>query len=90
MRHDYQTHMDAISFMEVFQRYFPEKERRFIFSPGRLFWQNAPEERDLPSEGSDNVLANDRKLLFTRLGDPVRSTSGFPLKTCGNDGLKKL
>jgi len=50
VQHDYQTHMDAISFVEVFQRYFPEKERRFILSPGRLFWENAPEGRDLPSE----------------------------------------
>jgi ubiquinone/menaquinone biosynthesis C-methylase UbiE len=49
--------MDASSFMEAFQRYFPEKERRFIFSPGRLFWENAPESRDLPTKTSDNVLS---------------------------------
>jgi ubiquinone/menaquinone biosynthesis C-methylase UbiE len=52
-----QSPMDATSFMEVFQRYFPEKERRFIFLPGRLFWENASESRDLPAEASDNVLS---------------------------------
>jgi ubiquinone/menaquinone biosynthesis C-methylase UbiE len=57
VQHDRQTDMDVISFMEVFQRYFPEKERRFIFSPGRLFWENAPERRGLPSEASGNVLS---------------------------------
>lgn len=31
------------AFMEIFQRHFPEQERRFIFSPGRLFWQNGPD-----------------------------------------------
>lgn len=33
----------AAVFMETFQRYFPEQEKRFIFSPGKLFWQNGPE-----------------------------------------------
>jgi ubiquinone/menaquinone biosynthesis C-methylase UbiE len=57
VQHGHETHMDAISFMEVFERYFPEKERRFIFSPGRLFWENAPERRDLPSKARGNVLS---------------------------------
>jgi len=59
MEYDYQSHMDATLFVDVFQRYFPEKERRFIFSPGRLFWENAPEGRDLPSEASGNVLSTE-------------------------------
>ena len=37
---------DTRSFMEIYERYFPEKERRFIFSPGKLFWQNGPERQD--------------------------------------------
>ena len=40
-------------FMEIFQRYFPEQDRRIIFSPGRLFWQNGPESRDPHNQTSE-------------------------------------
>ena len=32
----------APAFLEIYERYFPEKEHRFIFSPGKLFWENHP------------------------------------------------
>jgi hypothetical protein len=44
--------------MEIFQRYFPEKERRFIFSPGKLVWENAPERRDLRNDANGDVPSN--------------------------------
>lgn len=50
--------LGAVSFMEIFQRYFPEKESRFNFSPGRLFWENAPERRDLRNDANGDVPSN--------------------------------
>jgi ubiquinone/menaquinone biosynthesis C-methylase UbiE len=32
--------LGAPSFMEIYERYFPEKEGRFVLSPGKLFWEN--------------------------------------------------
>jgi hypothetical protein len=34
--------------MEIYRRYFPEENKRFIFSPGKLFWQDIPEYADTP------------------------------------------
>jgi ubiquinone/menaquinone biosynthesis C-methylase UbiE len=48
----------AAAFMEIFQRYFPETESRFIFAPGKLFWENAPEHRDLHNENNGNVASS--------------------------------
>jgi hypothetical protein len=41
--------------MEIFQKHFPEKECRIIFSPGKLFWQNAPERPAFPGKGNHHV-----------------------------------
>jgi ubiquinone/menaquinone biosynthesis C-methylase UbiE len=46
------------SFMEIFQRYFPEKESRLIFSPGRLVWENAPQHLDSRNETNGDVPSN--------------------------------
>jgi ubiquinone/menaquinone biosynthesis C-methylase UbiE len=46
------------AFMEIFQRYFPEKESRLIFSPGKLFWENAPQHLDLRNEANGDAPSN--------------------------------
>lgn len=50
--------LDPASFMEIFQKHFPEKECRFIFSPGILFWENAPESPGFPAEANRDVPRN--------------------------------
>jgi ubiquinone/menaquinone biosynthesis C-methylase UbiE len=47
--------LDAASFMEIFQKHFPEKECRFVFSPGKLFWENAPQRPGFPGEANHDV-----------------------------------
>ncbi|MGE5306139.1 MAG: class I SAM-dependent methyltransferase [Alphaproteobacteria bacterium] len=32
----------ASTFVEIYERYFPEKKGRHIFSAGKLFWENVP------------------------------------------------
>jgi ubiquinone/menaquinone biosynthesis C-methylase UbiE len=59
--------MDASSFMEIYRRYFPEEDRRFIFSPGKLFWQDAPECADIPqpTQATDSGKKRPREIPTT-------------------------
>lgn len=50
--------LSPAAFMEIFQCYFPEEENRFIFSPGKLFWEYHPECRDSRNDKGGNVTPN--------------------------------
>ena len=47
--------LDPASFMEIFQKYFPETECRSVFLPGKLFWQNASQSPGSPDEANRDV-----------------------------------
>jgi len=50
--------LSPAAFMEIVESYFPEKENRIIFSPGKLFWENHPACRDSRDDTRGNVALN--------------------------------
>ena len=50
--------LSPATFMEIFQHYFPEEDNRFIFSPGKLFWENHPDCRDADRSTREKITSD--------------------------------